>query len=64
MLIDFPFVTKESKMSVNIMNEVKSQRISRIAKYDDNNPKVTNKIIISNLSSFKPQQDSSSLFSF
>lgn len=64
MLIDFPFVRKESKMSVNIMNEVKSQRISRIAKYDDNNPKVTNKIIISNLSSFKPQQDSSSLFSF
>lgn len=63
MLVDFPFVNKESKISVDAMNEIKNQRISKIAKYD-NKPEVTDKIIISNLSSFKPQQDSSSIFSF
>ena len=63
MLVDFPFVNKESKISIDAMNEIKNQRISKIAKYD-NKPEVTDKIIISNLSSFKPQQDSSSIFSF
>lgn len=63
MLVDFPFVNKESKKSIDAMNEIKNQRISKIAK-DDNKPEVTNKIIISILSSFKPQQDSSSIFSF
>ena len=63
MLVDFPFVTKESKKDVDIMNAIKDQRISMIAKYDKKS-EIIDRILISNLSSFKPQQDSSSIFSF
>ncbi len=63
MLVDFPFVTKREKMLVNAMNEIKNQRISRIINHKYV-PKVNGKIIVSNLSSFKPQQDSSGIFSF
>ncbi len=63
MLVDFPFVTESEKMSVNIMNKIKNKRISEIVGYN-NIPKQAGRIIISCLSSFKPQQDSSSIFSF
>ncbi|EPI58558.1 hypothetical protein HMPREF1579_01175 [Gardnerella vaginalis JCP8066] len=63
MLVDFPFVTKAEKRSKNAMNEIENQRISRIVGYN-NIPKQAGRIIISCLSSFKPQQDSSGIFSF
>lgn len=63
MLIDFPFVKKVLKNDLDSMNEFNEERISKIAKYD-NKPEIKERIIISNLSRFKPHQDSSSIFSF
>lgn len=63
MLIDFPFVKKESKMSEENIDRIKKQIFKKIAKYDDNS-KVDQNIIISICSEFKNQQDSAGIFSF